>query len=214
MSKSKSRIHEKLDLNHYYQIITSENNWKLIFSETFSEKESLRDNLESLIVFKTKLERKAVSLEELYDYPYYIYSITNCFTKSFNIFLSYATKDSKYFAISEIAKRLETFPEIDKVFYWETESGEDIVDYMNRTLQISQIFILFCTRNSEKSKAVKSEWESAYQLRQKNQMKIIPICEKQKFVPALLMPILNVEFIKDNFDTFIDNLHSEILRKR
>jgi len=85
---------------------------------------------------------------------------------------------------------------------------------MERTLKISQVFILFCTRNASKSKSVEGEWEAAYQLSKTKQMKIIPVCEKQKYIPALLKPIINVEFTKENFEKFIENLYKEILRRK
>jgi len=213
MTKIKFKIQEALDFDHYSPIITNKNNWKLIFSETFSVQENLKDNLEKLRVFKTKLDKNAATLEDLWEYPRYLYSITNYFTKNFNIFLSYSTKDSKHFSIPEIAKRLERFSDIDKVFYWEADSGEDVVKYMERTLEISQIFVLFCSSNAKKSRAVEGEWSSAYQLMKINQMKIVPVYEKEKFIPNLLLPLILVKHTKEDFDQFIENLYSEIIRK-
>lgn len=214
MTKIKFKIHEVLDFDHYSPIITNKDNWEQIFSETFSVKENLKENLEILRVFKTKLDENAVTLEDLREYPLYIYSITNCFTKNFNIFLSYSTKDSKHFNIPQIAKKLEEHPDIDKVFYWEVDSGENVVNYMERTMKISQIFVLFCSSNAIKSKAVKGEWETAYQLMKMNQMKIIPVYEKEKFIPRLLLPLILVEHTKEKFDQFIEELHNEVIRKK
>ncbi|MFX0032672.1 MAG: toll/interleukin-1 receptor domain-containing protein [Promethearchaeota archaeon] len=203
----------KLDIEYYLPIVTEKYNWENIFSKIFSDKESFNENIEKLRTFKTKLDQNIATLEEIRESALYIYSITNCFSKSFNIFLSYSTKDSNYFTISEIAKNLELYPEIDRVFYWEADSGEDVVDYMERTLKISQVFILFCTRNATKSKSVKGEWKAAYQLGKTKKVKIIPIYENQEYVPTLLMPKILVEFTKENFKKFIETLYKEILRK-
>ncbi|MFX1589851.1 MAG: hypothetical protein ACFFC1_17045, partial [Promethearchaeota archaeon] len=47
----------------------------------------------------------------------------------FNVFLSYATRDNDFFRIAETARRLEEYPEITKVFYWEQDSGQNIIEY-------------------------------------------------------------------------------------
>ena len=141
-----------------------------------------------------------------------IYAINNCIAEGFNIFLSYSTKDTEYFNIKEVASRLESYPKIDKVLYWEVDSGEDIVDYMERTLRISRVFVLFCSEHSIKSKAVEDEWHSAFQVRKEGKMKIVPVYENEDDIPYLLKPLLNVKFNKDNFDEFLQNLYKEILR--
>ena len=111
------------------------------------------------------------------------------------------------------APELEEYPEINKVFYWEVDSGESVVDFMEETLKISNVFVLICTENSIKSEAVKGEWQAAYQLRKRGKMKIVPVFEKEDDVPLLLLPLLNVEFTKDDFDGFIEKLYKEIIRK-
>ncbi|MFX0033879.1 MAG: toll/interleukin-1 receptor domain-containing protein [Candidatus Hodarchaeota archaeon] len=213
MSKIKSHIQKVLDIEHYLPIIANENNWEKIFSDIFSMEEDLRENLEKIRDFNNRLKKNAATVEELREYPRYIYSITNCFSKNFNVFLSYSTKDSKNFNIAGIAEKLENYPEIDKVFYWEVDSGEDVVKYMERTLDISQIFILFCSNNAKKSRAVEGEWSTAYQLMKDDKMKIIPVYEDKKFIPNLLLPLILVEHTKDQFDIFIENLHNEVIRK-
>ncbi len=201
-----------LEYNDYFPIITEDENWNDLFSDVFVDKDSLGENFENLRNFKSNLEKDIVTVEELNGYPLFLYSITNCFTKTFNVFLSYSTRDTDHFNIKEISKRLEEYPKIDTVFYWEEDSGEDIVKYMERALKISRVFILFCTENSLKSKAVTDEWESAFQLRKEGMMKILPVYEQDKNIPVLLKPILNVKYDKDNFDEFIENLYKEITR--
>jgi len=72
-------------------------------------------------------------------------------------------------------KELGKFPEIDKVFFWEKDCREDIVDFMERTLNLSKVFILFCSENAKNSKAVEDEWKAAFQLRKRRLMEIIPV---------------------------------------
>ncbi len=40
----------------------------------------------------------------------------------------------------------------------------------------------------------------------------IPLCEDERFTPALLTPLLNVKFDRENFDEFIEDLYKAILR--
>ncbi len=132
--------------------------------------------------------------------------------KEFKVFLSYSTLDTDYFEISRIVGRLELYPEISNVYFWEADSGEDIVTYMEQTLKETNVFVFFCSENSIKSKAVEDEWHAAFQLRKEGKMKIIPVYEEDDHIPYLLKPMLNVKFIKDNFDGLIQKLYEEILR--
>ncbi len=132
--------------------------------------------------------------------------------KEFNVFLSYSTLDSDHFQINKIVEHLERFPEIKKVYYYTKDSGQNIVEYMEKTLSICDTFVLFCTQHSKKSKSVEGEWQSAYQLIKKGVMKIIPVYENEDDIPILLIPMLNIKFDKVNFEEFIKNLYQEILR--
>ncbi len=133
--------------------------------------------------------------------------------KGLRVFLSYSTLDSPYFQIPEIAKSLEIYPEIDEIFYWEENSGENIVEYMEKTLKKCNVFVFFCSENSIKSQAVTDEWQAAFQLRKKKLLKIVPVYEDEKFIPALLTPLLNTQFSKNNFTDFVNKLYQEILRE-
>lgn len=132
--------------------------------------------------------------------------------KEFKVFLSYSTLDSDRFQIDKIAKHLEKFTEIKKVYYYTKDSGQNIVEYMEKTLSVCNIFVLFCTINSKKSKSVTGEWQSAYQLVKRDIMKIIPVYEDEDDVPILLIPMLNIRYDKENFKGFINKLYQEILR--
>jgi len=133
-------------------------------------------------------------------------------TNILNIFLSYSTLDTDHFEISRIVRRLKLYPEIMNVFFWEADSGENIVEYMEKTLKETNVFVLFCSENSIRSKSVEGEWQAAYQLRKEGLMKIVPVYEREEDIPYLLKPILNVRFTKEKFDDFIEKLYKEILR--
>lgn len=132
--------------------------------------------------------------------------------KKHNIFISYSTLDSEYFQINKIVKKLKKYPIIDRVLYWERDSKENIVEFMDRTLKESDVFILFCTERSMNSAAVSDEWQAAFQRRKKGLIKMIPVYENEDHVPPLLGHLLNVKYTKDDFNSFIDKLHREILR--
>ncbi len=123
--------------------------------------------------------------------------------RALKVFLSYSTLDGDYFQISDIVNSLEGYSEIGKVSYWQADSKQNIVEFMEETLKDCDVFVLFCSKNSNASKAVKDEWQAAFQMRKKGLLKIIPV---------LLWQMLNVKFTKDNFDGFIQKLHEEILR--
>jgi len=132
--------------------------------------------------------------------------------EKYSIFLSYSTLDSDYFEIPRIVSSLEEYPEIEKVRYWEADSKQNIVEFMDETLQKSNVFVLFCSERSMKSGAVKDEWQAAFQRRKKELLKLIPVYEQEEHIPAIMGHLLNVKFEKSDFDSFIEKLHQEILR--
>jgi len=64
--------------------------------------------------------------------------------KEIHVFLSYSTLDTDHFEISRIVRRLGIYPEIRNVYFWEADSGENIVSYMEQTLKKTNVFVLFC----------------------------------------------------------------------
>ncbi len=128
------------------------------------------------------------------------------------VFLSYSTLDAELFQISDIVKELEVYPEIRKVSYWQADSKQNIVEFMEDTLKNTDIFVLFCSKNSVKSNAVKDEWQAAFQMRKKGMVKIIPVYEDEDDIPVLLWQMLNVKYTKEDFSSFIQKLYEEILR--
>lgn len=134
--------------------------------------------------------------------------------KELNVFLSYSTIDTDYFQISRVAKSLEEYPEINKVMYWEADSRLNIVEYMNKMLERSDVFVLFCSENSMKSVSVKDEWQAAFQRRKKGILSIIPVYKKAEHIPVILGHFLKVKYDKKDFNNFIGELYQEILRSK
>ena len=132
--------------------------------------------------------------------------------KEYIVFLSYSTLDTDYFQISKVVRSLKLYPEISEVLFWEVDSKQNIVEFMEETLKKTNVFVMFCSGNSIKSKAVKDEWQSAFQLRKEDLMKMIPVYKEEEHIPYLLKPMLNVKFTEDNFEGFINKLYEEILR--
>jgi len=203
---------DSLDYTHLNSVITDSNNWEQIFSETFPDKNVISENFERLRLFKSNLDEGNITPEDFTLYPLYINAVRTHFTRGLNVFLSYSTLDSEHFKIRDITQRLQAYPRIDKVFFWETDSGESIVSYMERVLRLSKVFVFFCSEHSIKSRAVEDEWQAAFQMRKKGLIKIVPVYEKEDLIPFLLMPLLNVKFDEDDFDGFIQKLYEEILR--
>jgi hypothetical protein len=130
----------------------------------------------------------------------------------FNVFLSYSTEDANFFRIKDIAKNLEAHPDISKVFYWEKDSGQNIIEYMETNLEKSSVFVLFCSNNSGRSKSVKLERSAAIQLCQEERMRILPVFNEPSEIPLLIKPFLGVKFDPENYEEFFQNLRFEIFR--
>ncbi len=133
--------------------------------------------------------------------------------KKYNLFISYSTVDRDYFQISKIVEELKKYPNISQISYWERDSKANIVEFMDETLEVSNTFLLFCSEHSVNSKAVKDEWQAAFQMRKEGLIKLIPVYEEQKHIPKILWHLLNVKYDKDNFKSFIENLYKEIMRE-
>ena len=124
----------------------------------------------------------------------------------------YSTLDTERFQISKLVIRLELYREINEVLFWEVDSKQNIVEFMEETLKKTNVFVLFYSDNSLNSKAVKDEWQSAFQIRKERLLKIIPVYEEQRYVPRLLLQMLNVKYTNDDFEGFIQKLYEEILK--
>ncbi|MBY8987779.1 MAG: toll/interleukin-1 receptor domain-containing protein, partial [Candidatus Lokiarchaeota archaeon] len=130
-------------------------------------------------------------------------------TDNINIFISYATADSNYFQVSNIANLLTENPDIKKVLYWEEDLKDDIYEYMNKNLAKCDIFLLFCSANSNQSEPVQMEWQAALKIKKK----IIPVFINESDIPPLLSTKLGVQFIKNDIKKTTDQIYQLILKK-
>jgi hypothetical protein len=125
------------------------------------------------------------------------------------IFISYATKDSDLFQIPRITEILKHYPEIDDVLYWESDMLDDIYGYMDDNLKRCKIVLLFCTKSSSYSEAVKMEWRSALKLGKK----ILPVFIEEEYIPTLLTTKLGIQFNKEDPYGSIEKIYQLILKK-
>jgi len=130
-------------------------------------------------------------------------------TDKIKIFVSYATADSNYFQVSNIANLLAENPDIEKVFYWEKDLQDDIYEYMNKNLTKCNIFLIFCSANANQSEPVQMEWQAALKIKKK----IIPIFNNESDIPPLLSTKLGVQFIKNDIKKTTDQIFQLILKK-
>jgi len=159
---------------------------------------------------KRELKEIEAKRKEMVEETKVIASSSGTSPKTLKIFLSYSSKDFTRFRIPEISKRLEQHTQIEKVFFYDKDSGQNIVEYMEETLDKCNVFILFCSRNAKKSDSVKGEWQAAYQLLKKGYLEIIPVYENEEYIPNLLTPMLNVEYSPDKLDNFIEQILKKV----
>ncbi|MFX0180595.1 MAG: toll/interleukin-1 receptor domain-containing protein [Candidatus Hodarchaeota archaeon] len=210
-SQLKSQFKEALELNHYFSIISKEDNWQNIFSNVFHDKEALGNNLDKLTTFKAYLKKKVETPDDLYTYYFNLYDILKFFSNSFNIYLSYDVDDMEYYQIPEIVNHLEAYPKINKVFFWNIDNSGGIISDTQGFMNISKIYILFFSQNSFNSSRVTEEWNTIFQLNEESKINIISIYENQKNIPHLLNEMLRVKFNKENFDGFLDALYKKVI---
>ena len=125
------------------------------------------------------------------------------------IFISYASKDSKIFQIPHMAKKLNEYPVIGNVLYWEQHMRDDIIKYMNDNVGKCDVLLLFCSPNSLKSEPVEMEWQAALKIKKK----IIPIFINEMDIPIMLTTKLGIRFDKDDLDGSIEEIYQLILKK-
>ena len=125
------------------------------------------------------------------------------------IFISYATVDSDFFQIPKITGVLTSYPEINEILYWESDMHDDIYQFMDENLKQCKVVLLFCSKNSLYSEAVKMEWRSALKL----DKKIIPIFVEPDDIPALLSTKLGIQFKESDPYTSIEDIYQMVLKK-
>jgi len=125
------------------------------------------------------------------------------------VFVSYSTKDSKIYKIQDIAEQLKLYPGIKDVLFYEGESIDNIIKYMNDNLGQCDAFLLFCSENALSSVPVEKEWTAAEAMG----VPIIPIFFDLKHVPPLLQSRLGVEYDFYNLDQKVKEIYSSIVKK-
>ena len=73
------------------------------------------------------------------------------------VFISYAEVDFESFKIYLIAEKLESFTEIEHVYYWRQDCSKWIPEYMEDGIINSDTVIAICSENSNNSNAVQQE---------------------------------------------------------
>lgn len=124
-----------------------------------------------------------------------------------HIYMSYSTIDAQLFKIRKLSEKLNEYDDIYEALYWEQDVKENIAEYMNKNLEKCDIMLLFCTINSNNSKAVNKEW-NAFLLSGKP---IVPIFIDLEFVPFILKPNKGVKYYPFNFQQTIQEIYQQIL---
>ncbi|MBY9005357.1 MAG: TIR domain-containing protein [Candidatus Lokiarchaeota archaeon] len=136
--------------------------------------------------------------------------IAEDFSRGLTIFISYATSDTNMYEIQRVANILSTsYPDIEKVLFWEEYMDDDIYVYMNDNLAVTDVVVVFCSKNANESEAVRTEWMVAHKMKKK----IIPVFIKEEFIPPLLTTKLGVQYKTNNLKEFIQDLYSLIKKK-
>ena len=131
------------------------------------------------------------------------------FKENLLVFVSYATKDVNTFKVHDIAKKLNEFPEIENVLYWEEHMEDNIFEYMDENLEKCDVMILFCSENAKDSVPVKKEWTAAEALGKP----IVPVFYDPNHIPALLSSRLGIQFDFYDMQENIIKLRNLIVKK-
>lgn len=129
--------------------------------------------------------------------------------KNVLVFVSYATKDAEDFKIKDIAENLTKFKKINNVLYWQENTGDNIIKFMNDNLGKSDLVLLFCSANALTSEPVEKEWTAAEIMSKP----IIPIFNVPDHIPPLLRPRLGIQYNPSDFQDNIKRIYDLILKK-
>ncbi|MFX0060943.1 MAG: toll/interleukin-1 receptor domain-containing protein [Candidatus Hermodarchaeota archaeon] len=121
------------------------------------------------------------------------------------IFVSYAIDDLELFQISKIVAELEKYPTVENLYYWDrdSDSSQTIPEYMENSIKESDIFLVFCSELSKKSKAIAFELDTAKSLGKR----IVPIFRDIEHVREDIRKYRGVELGKEDFEEFFANLY-------
>jgi len=121
------------------------------------------------------------------------------------VFISYAVADSSKFDIQKIAEKLESKPEINKVYCWELWDGfpdGSIIKFMETGIRDSQYFLPFFTKSYNDSINCQKEYEAALAVNKT----LIPIFTDFDQVPVLCRAKMGVDITKFDQDALIKEL--------
>ena len=127
----------------------------------------------------------------------------------YHVFISYATKDRDLFQIIDTVNKIEALDDVDKCYYWEGDTEDDIIQYMEENLRKCEIFILASSPNSLASEPVGIEWRAAL----KANKQIIPIFFDDSHIPMLLSSKVGVKFDIFNMEENIQQTISEVVKR-
>ena len=125
-----------------------------------------------------------------------------------NIFISYATIDSKIFRLTKLANNLNTYREIKSVLYWQEDMYGNMIKYMNNNINNCDILLLLCSPNALNSEVVLKEWSAADAMGKP----IIPIFLKIEHIPPFLRSRRGIEFDPFNFGKCIEEIYNLIVK--
>ncbi len=126
------------------------------------------------------------------------------------IFISYATTDLKKFNVPIIASELETYPDIERVYFWDRDCNStdfnSIIDYMEKAIKKSHTILVISSYAANESGPVAQEIDMAvYQ--KKN---LLPIFINIEEVRDILKPKRGLKYDDTNFSKFITDLYNLI----
>ena len=132
--------------------------------------------------------------------------------RGIRVFISHAVDDFNKYRIAEIAKYLESHPEINHVYYCEEDLTGNIDDWMKKTVPRCQLLIFFSTENSLKSEDCMNELKIARKLN----IQITPILGVNLGWEDLenlnVNRELGQEFDPMEFEKFKENIYNYIIK--
>ena len=125
------------------------------------------------------------------------------------VFFSYAIKDSQLYKIKEIAEAVALYEDIEQVLYFEDDTKDNFVQYMNTYVGECDVMVLFCSPNALQSRFVEDEWMAAHAMGKP----IIPVYIKTEHIPPILRARIGVEYDAFDMQKNHELLHNLILKK-
>jgi hypothetical protein len=129
------------------------------------------------------------------------------------IFLSHNHKDKTI--VEQLAVRLKDFFGQDSLFYdsWSIQTGDGIIDKMNKGLSECKFFIFFVSKNSLHSKLVELEWQNAVLKATKGETKFIPVKLDDCLMPVVLSQTLWINLFNEGLEVTLRQLTDVITGK-